>query len=656
MPSRFLYELPVKSWRVKTTPSRIAFQPCFGRLRSSRFVRIISLMAVSKKKGAILLSTVSSQVIPFSTVQKNHQLRFLLNKIRHELASSGFSITENRLQAITVDRYGNPANIPIANFVFWPEKEFIVEGADQSAREYEVRGLLLDGLRALKPIRLTANQLGNDRWINSNWGIDPRIKPKMYQQAYGIFHLLRHFRKQVRLFKETGWHKLGQDWAYIHAGGAIGNMQPNKVVRGDFSEPIFSRYSLPACCANPSQAASVMQQLLEIGSPGIAYPMAAMIWLPPLAELFRQQNHPVGFVAYLKGSSGCGKSSLAALALSAFGDMDKQCFPASFRDTLASTEQTFATLKDSLCVVDDYHPREKSELRAMNDLADSIGRMVADGNSRGRSNQKKLRSQAIVLATGELVPSIAPSGLSRFLFIECNAADLDYTGKFKDAMKTIPLLRQAMQDFIAWIAANWDRVGALIDTAFQNHFAFFSKLGDSRSVTAVSHMASAMEIGLAYLKERGQVDEPALQDYRCRLQQVFTDILRYNLSLQTQSKPADAFLDSLQCAINCSDGLLFPTTCKTYQSKAIGCFDDENIYLRAEKSYALVVRTMRGRNLLPLPPAKEVWRELAKNGILSTKPDSDRNTMQRRLPALGKNNTNTEVLVIARKFVPDLSL
>ena len=598
----------------------------------------------------------SQQVIPFRFVQKFHQFRPLLEKINAGLSVGGFVIANSRLEIAAVDQFGNTANKPIANFVFWPEQEFLVKGTGQNFYEYEVRGLLLDGLRLLNPIRLTTKQLENSGWIAEAWGIDPWIENRMYPHARKSFNFLRHFRKQVLLFKETGWHKIGQDWAYVHAGGAVGNLPSGKVVRGDFSEPKFSRYTLPDSCANPSQAAALMQRLLEIGSPCIAYPLAAMIWMPPLAEHFQQIDHSISFTTFFKGSHSCGKSSLAALALSAFGEMDKKTFPASFRDTLASMELSFATLKDALCVVDDYYPSNNSEMTVMNSLVDSIGRMVADGNSRGRSNQQKLRPQSVVLATGELVPTIATSGLSRFLFIECNAEDLDYKGKFNDAMKNRSLLREAMQDYIRWIAANWDRVGALIETALQNHAVTEGELGDGRSVDAVSQMASAIEVGLTYLSERGQLDEPALQNHRCFLQQVFADILQYNLSLQRQTKPAEAFLDNLQIVINTKTGLLVPTSCKTFQPKAIGCFDADNIYLKAEKSYDLVAQAIRRRNQMPLPPMKEIWKELAKNGILTTKPDSNRNTMQKRLPALGKNNTNAEVLVIARKFVPALDL
>ena len=97
----------------------------------------------------------SQQVIPFSFVQNYHQRKPLLEKINAGLAGGGFVIANSRLEIAAVDQFGNPANKPIANFVFWPEQEFLFKGTGQNVYEYEVRGLLLDGLRLLKPVRLT---------------------------------------------------------------------------------------------------------------------------------------------------------------------------------------------------------------------------------------------------------------------------------------------------------------------------------------------------------------------------------------------------------------------------------------------------------------------------------------------------------------------
>lgn len=587
-------------------------------------------------------------------LRSRFQLVKLQKNVESQLTGTNFSIHAGHVCVSSVDRFENLVSKQVANFVFWPAKEFQVQENGHSCYEYEVEGLLLNPHKKLPPVRLTMKQLKDSSWINKNWGISPYVAASMYQHIYKVFHLLKNTCTHALFIKETGWHKIRQNWLYIHAGGAIGNKPADTIVRGDFADSIISRYSFPPNPSSASNAVSTMKSLLEIGSPNITYPLAAMLWMPPLAEIFYQQKNPISFATFLKGSSECGKSSIAGLALSAFGEMDKKSFPASFRDTAASMEKTFATLKDSLCVVDDYHPRSHAEQSAMNSLADSIGRMVADGNSRSRYNKDRLRPQAVVLATGETIPSIATSGLSRFLFIHCNAGDLDYNGKFKDAQKNTPLLRAAMHDYIAWIAANWDHVHSVIETAFTNHSVLFSNRSDGRSVIAVSQMACALEVGFDFLLACGQLDKQALQNHRSCLHKVLTDILAYNLSLQKQTKPADAFIDNLQRAINCTTDLLVPLTNNTFPPKAVGCYDSDNLYLLPTKTYDLVCRLSQRQHRMPLPPEKELWQALATQNIISWDSVRKRHTRQKRIPCL--DNKNIDVLVIDRKSLPELEL
>ncbi len=595
-----------------------------------------------------------STVISFNDLKKFLHPKLTLKKICNEIAADGFTVINGTMNVTVINRSGDLDYKPVANFVFWPVREFQIRGDKEPGFEYEVKGIMLDGSRELPAVRLNLRQLKTADWIRQYWGIDPFVEHGMYPEAMKAFHCLRKNRIHATLIKETGWHQIDSHWHYVHAAGVISNCLGGNEIHGDLAGPKFARYTLPNRCSDPTQATAVMHSVLEIGKPCIAYPLVTMIWMPPLAELFYQQNLPISFIPFLKGLTSCGKSSLAGLALSAFGNMDKHSFPASFRDTVASTEKTFATLKDALCVVDDFHPRSPSEQSAMNSFADSIARMVADGNVRNRYNQDSVRPQAVVLATGETIPSIAASGLSRYLFIDCQAEDLDYVGKFSGVLQKTDLLREAMCGYLLWIAANWDRVHSMIGSAFSKHFGFFSSLGEGRSVSAVAQMACSMEVGLTFLYERGQFDESVMQEHLKQNREVLADILRDNLQVQSAVSPADNFLLGLQTAINCGQAALVPIASKQLSPRAVGCYDDANIYLLPAKTYDLVNRFLSRRRRNSLLPEKEVWLSLAAKNIIHWDPVRNRHTRQKRIPGL--HNKNADVLVIDRKFVPELAL
>ena len=596
----------------------------------------------------------TSNLIPYEPLAEYRKKKLLMKNITDTINEYGFQLDGQFLSKHATLNDGNLTIVPISNFICWPSREFKVQGPHQTTFEYEVEGVFLKDYRPLPPIRLTIKQLKTADWVQQHWGLDPRVEPKMYAHLYEVFHHLRESRIHATIINETGWHKLDNAWYYIHAGGAIGKSQPTEEIHCNLAWAKFARYSLPDSCPDIQKAATAMLDVLKIGNPCMAYPLATIIWIPPLAEIFRQNGTPLDFAPYIKGPTACGKSVTAGFALSAYGNMDKHSFPASFRDTVASTEQTFATLKDALCVIDDYHPRSPSEQRSMDALADSIVRMVADGNVRNRFKQDSPRPQAFVVATGETIPSIAASGLSRYLFIECNAHDLYYAGKFSEVSSNAPLLREFMYAYISWIATNWDRVSSMLVNAYENHLKHFAAIGEGRTVNAVAKMGSALEIGLTFFRELGLLDEQGLRDHLDIGRTVLEALLRSNLEIQAAVSPADSFLTGLQNAVNCGQAVLVPLEFDRLPPRGIGGFDKTHIYLLPAKAYDRVSRFLSSRNQQGLLEPKDVWKALEAKKLLTWNSTRKRHTQQKRLPFMG--GKNIEVLVIDRKHVPELSL
>lgn len=87
--------------------------------------------------------------------------------------------------------------------------------------------------------------------------------------------------------------------------------------------------------------------ILDLAKKEITIPIIATTYLSPLRSLFLEENIPLGFVTWLVGESGSQKSSLSALAVSHFGDLERDTLPGGFKDTVNSMEKKIETKQEN---------------------------------------------------------------------------------------------------------------------------------------------------------------------------------------------------------------------------------------------------------------------------------------------------------------------
>lgn len=81
-----------------------------------------------------------------------------------------------------------------------------------------------------------------------------------------------------------------------------------------------------------------------------------MTYLAPLVGLIAEGNRTPNFVLWVYGLTGSRKTSASLAFLNHFGNFSSNIPPASFKDTANAIELKAHTLKDSLLLIDDYHP------------------------------------------------------------------------------------------------------------------------------------------------------------------------------------------------------------------------------------------------------------------------------------------------------------
>ena len=119
-----------------------------------------------------------------------------------------------------------------------------------------------------------------------------------------------------RVYAHTGWVMIGEEWAYLHAGGAIGPEGPSAGVGVSLGDGRLGGYVLPDPPEGEDleRAVEASLRFLKVAPLTIAFPLFAAIYRAPLSEAV-----PVDFSEYLVGPTGSQKTELTAIVQSHYG-------------------------------------------------------------------------------------------------------------------------------------------------------------------------------------------------------------------------------------------------------------------------------------------------------------------------------------------------
>ena len=259
------------------------------------------------------------------------------------------------------------------------------------------------------------------------------------------------------VYGHLGWRRLGDRWAYLHSGGAIGPDGAIEGVEVDTGSDSFLSYQLPAPPEASALADAVRASLalLELGPDTITAPVLGAVYRAPLGE-----PSPIDFSLHLTGPTGAFKTELAALAQAHFGAaFNGRCLPASWADTANMLEKKAFLAKDAVLVVDDFAPTgTTADVQRLHREADRLFR--AAGNRSGRARMRAdggsrptYYPRGLIISTGEDIPS-GQSLRARLLVLELTPGEIPADRPLGGAGRRgrSGLLAAAMAGYLRWLA------------------------------------------------------------------------------------------------------------------------------------------------------------------------------------------------------------
>ena len=333
-----------------------------------------------------------------------------------------------------------------------------------------------------------------------------------------------------------------------------------------------------------------------------------MTYLAPLVGLIAEGNRTPNFVLWVYGLTGSRKTSVSLAFLNHYGNFSSNIPPASFKDTANAIELKAHTLKDSLLLIDDYHPNiDGSDARKLASTAERILRMYGDrvGRSRMRADttlNKTYKPRGMAIVTGEDLPKGA-SSTARYIGIEIKRDDIDLEILSK-LQKEHKKLAEAMAIYIDWISKNVELVQSFIDEKFDElKIKYKEETTHGRINDAVIWLSISFELLLTFLYEYMFICDDEIEELRLSNEQVIKNILKNQEALYRNQEVELMFIDALEEMINLGKLCLLPVKkqkdnnqiISNYAGKFIGYYDKEFLYLYDSTMYAEVETFLKGK-------------------------------------------------------------
>lgn len=501
-------------------------------------------------------------------------------------------------------RYTKDGPRIISNFIINPKSEIIKTDGCDSESKLILEGILEGGVK-LPEVEISMEEFIKMDWITQRWGIRPTISPGRNMKDY-LKDCVQQISKDIAIntiYSHTGWTVQDNKYIYLHSKGGIGLDN----VKTDISAELSS-YSFPKDISDKKDAINLSLETLNLAKHDITIPLLSMTYLAPLVGLIAEGNRTPNFVLWVYGLTGSRKTSVSLAFLNHYGNFSSNIPPASFKDTANAIELKAHTLKDSLLLIDDYHPNiDGSDARKLSSTAERILRMYGDrvGRSRMRADttlNKTYKPRGMAIVTGEDLPKGA-SSTARYIGVEIKREDinLDILSKLQKEHKK---LAEAMAIYIDWISKNVELVQSFIDEKFDElKIKYKEETTHGRINDAVIWLSISFELLLTFLYEYMFICVNKIEELRLSNEQVIKNILKNQEALYRNQEVELMFIDALEEMINLGKLCLLPVKkqkddnqiISNYSGKFIGYYDKEFLYLYDSTMYSEVETFLKGK-------------------------------------------------------------
>src|SRR5262249_14654486 len=155
------------------------------------------------------------------------------------------------------------AEVYLTNFTATITAEIIEDDGTETRFRYALAVQLKGQTHCFE---ILATQLAGMSWVAEHLGATAIVMPGMTlkDHARAAIQLLSRHITQQRVYTHLGWRRRGEDWCYLHAGGAIGaaGVLPDVTIRpGD----ALALYDLPAPPAGEAACEAIQASFRVLG-------------------------------------------------------------------------------------------------------------------------------------------------------------------------------------------------------------------------------------------------------------------------------------------------------------------------------------------------------------------------------------------------------
>jgi hypothetical protein len=472
--------------------------------------------------------------------------------------NAGFLPYENKGNQLWVMDDQGPR--PLCNFTANIAEEIIHDDGLNEEVLFCIEGRLHDGMDFPR-VEVSSSKFASLSWVTSEWGARPlihagtSIKDHLRTAIQGLVPC----NKRRKVYGHTGWRKVGDEWLFLHGGGAIGKDSHNAEIEVKAGEGNMRRYRFDPdgggdLCADVRASLHLLD--ISASNPALGVVLLASVYRSPLGEA-AAIDHGV----FLAGQTGSRKSEAAALALAHFGrSFNARSFPANWDDTESDLEAKGHAAKDCVFVVDDFKPRgATNDVHKLHVKADRLFRSVGNQSGRGRrTSDMKQRAayhpRGMVLATGEDIPRGA-SLRARLALVELSMADIDNAilSELQKAARE-GALERAMGGFLQWLAPSMDEWKnglpdlrrAWREKANQESFA----KAHPRAADIYASLLIGLDLFFMYAESVGAVTAEVRVAQFERCQKVLKEMIAAQGDLQADQDEVTQFLGYLKSSLN----------------------------------------------------------------------------------------------------------
>jgi hypothetical protein len=457
---------------------------------------------------------------------------------RYQQSGPGIDRVEQR-------QNGESKTTAVTNFGARIVRDLILDDGEEQRRHFRIEGEF-GGRRVA--FTLSASEFSRMGWVLNKLGPQAIIFPGQQQHARAAIQSLSGEIRQEHIFAHLGWRKHGEQWVYLHAGGALGSggLVPGLKVHVPGT---MQSYQLPSPRDPEALLRAIRASLrcLSLAPDRISLPLLAAVYRAPFGK--------VDFSVFLAGRTGVFKTALAALCQQHFGAaMDSSGLPANFASTANAVQELAFHAKDALLVVDDFAPTGRQRDAELNDVAERLFRAAGNQQGRSRLGGGRLSApkppRALLLATGEEVPS-GQSIRARLLVVEVGPGDVERT-VLSECQRAGQQghLAESMGAFVSWIAGHYED----LQRRLQTRMIEIRSEGHGRGIHArlpgaLAELQSGWELFLEFALEVGAINRAEREELEQRSKSAFTQLCALQATYQAASDPAMHFVALLRTAL-----------------------------------------------------------------------------------------------------------